>query len=206
VATANCRCPQLETHGKPASATAAALREAMLPAMTGCEQPRSAHRLPRARNDASRYHERLHGRAAHSPERRPERAGDAGPARCDGEPAGGHRALAVGADGLQACAQDQFAAKSLARRRVRRSRRSGRRRHDAAAVEPLEGQIFLGEPECAPCTPSDAQHGRLLRLLVQAQGSGVTVKFEGSARIDQSTGRLTASFEQLPQLPGKKCS
>jgi hypothetical protein len=66
---------------------------------------------------------------------------------------------------------------------------------------PLEGQIFLGEPECAPCTPADAQEGKLIRLLLQAQGSGVTVKLEGSASIDQATGQLTVTFRESPQLP-----
>jgi hypothetical protein len=68
-------------------------------------------------------------------------------------------------------------------------------------ASPLEGQIFLGTPACSPCTPADAREGRLIRLLVQAQGSGVAIKLEGSASIDQATGQLTASFEELPQLP-----
>jgi hypothetical protein len=106
------------------------------------------------------------------------------------------------ADGLQACAQDQFAAKSLAPSACPQQSQIGTAKITTPLLtSPLEGQLFLGEPECSPCTPSDARHGRLLRLLVQAQGSGVMVKLEGSARIDQSTGRLTASFEQLPQLP-----
>jgi hypothetical protein len=106
------------------------------------------------------------------------------------------------ADGLQACAPDQFAAKSLAPAACPAQSQIGTAKITTPLLtSPLEGQIFLGEPECAPCTASDAQHGRLLRLLVQAQGSGVTVKLEGSASIKQSTGRLTASFEQLPQLP-----
>ena len=65
----------------------------------------------------------------------------------------------------------------------------------------LEGDIFLGEPECAPCTPQDAQEGRLMHLLLQAQGSGVTVKLDGSVSIDQATGRLTATFQESPQWP-----
>jgi hypothetical protein len=66
---------------------------------------------------------------------------------------------------------------------------------------PLEGDIFLGEPECAPCTPQDAQEGRLMHLLLQARGSGVTVKLDGSVSIDQATGRLTATFQESPQWP-----
>ena len=68
-------------------------------------------------------------------------------------------------------------------------------------AEPLEGAVFVGEPECSPCTPADAWEGRLLRVLVQARGSGVTVKLEGAASIDQSTGQLTVRFDEAPQLP-----
>ncbi|HEV3034808.1 MAG TPA: hypothetical protein VGX72_08450 [Solirubrobacteraceae bacterium] len=106
------------------------------------------------------------------------------------------------ADGLQACSPEQFATKSLAPSTCPPQSQIGTAKITTPLLmSPLEGQIFVGEPGCAPCTPSDAQDGRLLRLLVQAEGSGVTVKLEGSARIDQRTGRLTASFEQLPQLP-----
>lgn len=73
---------------------------------------------------------------------------------------------------------------------------------------PLEGAIYLGEPECGPCTPSDASEGRMLRLLLDARGSpqaggqaGVTVELEGHLSIDQANGRLTASFPEDPQLP-----
>ena len=66
---------------------------------------------------------------------------------------------------------------------------------------PLEGQVFLGRPACEPCSTSDAQEGRLVRLFVQAQGSGVTVKLVGSVAIDQTTGQLTATFAHDPQLP-----
>jgi hypothetical protein len=66
---------------------------------------------------------------------------------------------------------------------------------------PLEGEIFLGEAECHPCSPAQAQEGKLIRLQLQAQGSGVTVKLEGAAAIDQSTGQLTVTFRESPQLP-----
>ena len=66
---------------------------------------------------------------------------------------------------------------------------------------PLEGAVYLGEPECTPCTPSDAGEGRMIRLLLEAHSSGVTVKLEGHVSIDQASGGLTASFPEDPQLP-----
>jgi uncharacterized repeat protein (TIGR01451 family) len=106
------------------------------------------------------------------------------------------------ANGLQACLPAQFARHSLAAATCPPQAQIGTVKIVTPLLSsPLEGEVFVGEPECAPCTPSDAQGGRLLRLLVQAQGSGVTVKLEGATSIDQSTGQLTARFTELPQLP-----
>ena len=106
------------------------------------------------------------------------------------------------ANGLQACTPAQFALHSLAPVSCPPQAQIGTVRIATPLLSsPLEGEIFVGQPECAPCTPSDARDGRLLRLLVQAQGSGVTVKLEGATSIDQSTGQLTAQFRELPQLP-----
>jgi len=106
------------------------------------------------------------------------------------------------ADGLQACSPAQFALHALAPAACPPQAQIGTVKIVTSLLSsPLEGELFVGEPECAPCTPSDARAGRLLRLLVQAQGSGVMVKLEGATSIDQGTGQLTARFSELPQLP-----
>ncbi len=69
---------------------------------------------------------------------------------------------------------------------------------------PLDGEVFLGAPLCGPCTPQDAQGGRMVRLYLQAigeGGDGITVKLAGTGSIDQRTGRLTTTFTENPQLP-----
>lgn len=68
-------------------------------------------------------------------------------------------------------------------------------------ASPLEGQVFLGEPACSPCSAADAQEGKLIRLLVQAQGAAARIKLEGTASIDQANGQVTASFPEIPELP-----
>jgi uncharacterized repeat protein (TIGR01451 family) len=106
------------------------------------------------------------------------------------------------ANGLQDCSEEQFAANSLtAASCPSRSQIGTVKILTPILSSPLEGQIFLGEPDCGPCTVGDAQEGRLIRLLLQAEGSGVTVKLEGSGAIDQQTGQLTATFNESPQLP-----
>jgi hypothetical protein len=112
-----------------------------------------------------------------------------------------------GADGLQSCSDnpasprgDQFKLHSTAPASCPEAAQIGTVEiHVPALASPLEGQVFLGDPNCAPCSPTDAQSGNMLRLFLQAQGSGVTVKLEGRAHIDQSTGRLTATFAETPQ-------
>ncbi len=73
-----------------------------------------------------------------------------------------------------------------------------------ALSEPLTGEVYLAEPECDPCTPADAEDGRMARLFLQVVGegeSGVVVKSEGRAEIDQATGRIVTLFEDQPPLP-----
>jgi hypothetical protein len=73
-----------------------------------------------------------------------------------------------------------------------------------ALEEALEGDVYLAEPECDPCTPQDAQDGKMIRLFLQvlSQGEGaIVVKLEGHGQIDQQTGQITTAFEDNPQLP-----
>ena len=71
-------------------------------------------------------------------------------------------------------------------------------------ADPLEGQIYLGQPLCgsiSPCNEADAHEGRLFRLYLQVQGSGVVVKLPGTVSANTVNGQLTASFDENPQLP-----
>ncbi|MGA8744560.1 MAG: hypothetical protein WB507_01695 [Solirubrobacterales bacterium] len=55
----------------------------------------------------------------------------------------------------------------------------------------LEGSVYIGEP----------QPGNQYRLFEIASGFGINAKFVGTVRPDPVTGRLTAYFENLPQVP-----
>lgn len=56
---------------------------------------------------------------------------------------------------------------------------------------PLVGSLYLGEPK-----PGDTY-----RIFMTASGYGINAKLAGSFRPDPATGRLTATFEDLPQVP-----
>ena len=113
------------------------------------------------------------------------------------------------ASGLEACsdsssspAGDQFQLASSSAAACPRGSQIGRVSVTTPLLsEPLTGQLFLATPECAPCSTADAREGRMIRLLLQAQGSGVTIKVQGTVSVDQSSGRLTATFRNNPQFP-----
>jgi hypothetical protein len=76
-------------------------------------------------------------------------------------------------------------------------------------ASPLEGHVFLGRPGCGgegqpACTEEDAANGNLIHVYLEAAGSGVVVKLEGHVSLNRSTGRLTATFKENPQLPFAK--
>ena len=56
---------------------------------------------------------------------------------------------------------------------------------------PLTGSVYIGEP----------QPGNQYRLFLIASGSGMNVKLTGSFKPNPETGQLTASFENLPEVP-----
>jgi hypothetical protein len=106
------------------------------------------------------------------------------------------------ADGLQGCSGEQFALHKLTPATCPAASQIGTLQIVTPLLSsPLQGEVFLAQPECAPCTTSDAREGRMIRLLLQAQGSGVTVKLDGSVSVDQNTGQLTTTFDEDPQLP-----
>jgi hypothetical protein len=67
--------------------------------------------------------------------------------------------------------------------------------------EPLLGHVYLGTPDCSPCSNRDAQEGKLIKLYLEVAGDGVIAKLPGTVSADPSTGRLTAHFTENPQLP-----
>ncbi len=66
---------------------------------------------------------------------------------------------------------------------------------------PLEGHLFLGQPNCDPCSDADAADGNMLHLYLEASGSGVVIKKQGTIYADTTTGQLTTTFADNPPLP-----
>ena len=71
---------------------------------------------------------------------------------------------------------------------------------------PLNGHIYLARPRCGEtgqpvCTQASATNGELYGLYLEAEGEGVIVKLKGTVAANASTGQLTGTFAENPQLP-----
>jgi hypothetical protein len=72
--------------------------------------------------------------------------------------------------------------------------------------EPLRGHVFVATPNCGgvgqvSCTDASAQNGELFGVYLELAGDGVIVKLRGNIDADPSSGQLTVSFTDAPQLP-----
>jgi hypothetical protein len=71
--------------------------------------------------------------------------------------------------------------------------------------ETIEGGVFLAEPDdrATPAPGAENPFDSLLALYLVAKAPerGVVVKVAGELHADPGTGRLTATFDRLPQLP-----
>jgi Domain of unknown function DUF11 len=106
------------------------------------------------------------------------------------------------ANGLVACSNAEFGLKSGVGAKCPNASNVGTVKISTPLLaQPLTGEVFVGQPECAPCSAADAEAGRMVPLFIQAQGSGVLIKLAGHTKINNATGRLTTVFTENPQLP-----
>jgi hypothetical protein len=108
----------------------------------------------------------------------------------------------AGANGLSACTQQQFELRSGAQGHCPAQAKVGQVNVTSPLLEgPLRGSVFVGAPECAPCSPEDAHDGKMVPLLIEVGGFGIVIKLAGHTSVDQATGQLTTTFTENPQLP-----
>ncbi len=96
------------------------------------------------------------------------------------------------ATGLQACTNEQFAKGSMSPPSCPAASQIG----TSEVISPdqpnaLHGTIYVGEPEPA----------NTYRVFQNIEGEGLDIKLEGRASPNPVTGQITATFEELPQLP-----
>jgi len=108
------------------------------------------------------------------------------------------------ANGLETCSSEQIALESNEPGSCPPGSQLGRVKITTPLLEEaLEGEVFLGRPECSLCTEADATEGKTFRLFIQvhSQKLGITIKLPGTVSAAPTTGQLTAEFRENPQLP-----
>jgi hypothetical protein len=65
----------------------------------------------------------------------------------------------------------------------------------------LTGHVFLADPGCDPCSAADAADGNMVHMFLEVAGFGVIVKKEGTVYINPTTGQLTTTFLDNPEVP-----
>jgi len=99
------------------------------------------------------------------------------------------------ADGLAACAPEQIALASAADPTCPDASRVGSVTVATPLLAtPLTGSVYLASPHVNP-------FGTLLAVYLVASGPGLIVKLAGRVDSDPLSGQLTATFDDVPQLP-----
>jgi hypothetical protein len=113
-------------------------------------------------------------------------------------PAGMTISPSAASAGLQACTDEQFAAKSDSPAACPPGSVIGEDEVQSPLVlsAALKGKVYLGQP-----LSTDPTSGRMFRVFQEIQGFGLDIKLQGSVTADPSTGQLTATFANLPELP-----
>jgi hypothetical protein len=107
----------------------------------------------------------------------------------------GVRIGAQGADGLQGCTPAQIDLYSTDDATCPDSAKVGSLTIKTPLLdEPVTGSVYLA-------TPHDNPSGSLIGLYLVGKAAGAIVKIPGSVALDPSTGQITATFDNNPQVP-----
>jgi len=76
---------------------------------------------------------------------------------------------------------------------------------ETPGIAPLKGHVYLAAPKCGgegqpECTEASATNGELFGQYIELSGDGVIAKVPGTVAANPSTGQLTATFKENPQL------
>jgi hypothetical protein len=75
---------------------------------------------------------------------------------------------------------------------------------EITGAEPVQGDLFVIRPHPGDLSPTGDQDATIRVLIeVNSERDGVNAKLPGTVTIDHVTGRLTARFENSPQVPLK---
>jgi len=107
----------------------------------------------------------------------------------------GVRVSPSSADGLGACSSDQIALKSTVEPACPDSSKLGTVTIDTPLLDvPVTGGIYLAKP-------FDNPFNSLIAVYIVASAKGVVIKLPGQSVMNATTGQISATFDNNPQLP-----
>jgi hypothetical protein len=101
------------------------------------------------------------------------------------------------ANGLAACSDEQLDIDGDSDPQCPAASRIG----TVTVESPVLDDVLTGDAYVGSQRSQDPMSGEMYRLFLVVKGRGVLVKLEGGVKADPQTGRLTARFENNPQLP-----
>ena len=110
-------------------------------------------------------------------------------------PAAGDERQPAAAAGLEGCCEAQFGLHANEPANCPDASKIGTAKITTPLLEePLKGSIYLAEQNANP-------FGTLLAAYLVAEGRGVIIKQAAKFDLDPNTGQITATFDNIPQLP-----
>ena len=99
---------------------------------------------------------------------------------------------------LEGCTNEQFGAGSDAPASCPAASVIGEDEVESPLVlsGPLKGKVYLGQP-----LSTEPESGKMFRIFQELRGFGLDIKLEGSVTANPTTGQLTATVANIPELP-----
>ncbi len=99
------------------------------------------------------------------------------------------------ANGLEACSQEQFGLQTSSAPSCPDASKVGSVQiRTPLLADPLEGSVYVAQQDQNP-------FGSVLAIYLAAEGDGALVKLAGHVTANPSTGQLTTTFDETPELP-----
>ncbi len=106
------------------------------------------------------------------------------------------------ANGLSACSEAQVALSSAAPAACPESSKIGSVQARTPLLDhPVAGSVYIAQQGNAGPAQGSNPFGSLLALYIVVEGGGIQLKVAGEVTLNETTGQVSARFENLPRLP-----
>jgi hypothetical protein len=105
-------------------------------------------------------------------------------------------------NGLSACSEAQVALTSTAPAACPESSKVGTVEARTPLLDhPVQGSVYIAQQGDAGLAQGSNPFGSLMAMYLVVEGGGIQLKIAGEVTLNETTGQVSARFENLPQLP-----